>query len=646
MQNPDYLRTMASYLQVENISKSYGTKVLFDRISFNINEGDKIALIAPNGTGKTSLLSILAGKDSSDSGGSIKFLKDISIAFLEQNYDFNPENTVFDEVFSKTGHLYEVVKEYNEALLTDDRRRQERAISGMDRVDGWSYDAQIKQVLTPLNLTRLDMKMKELSGGEVKRVALAALLLAGADFLVLDEPTNHLDIEIIEFLEDYLKKSRCTLFMVTHDRYFLDRVCNVIYELDRGQLFIYKGNYEYFLEKREERIANFTAGTDKARNLLRRELEWIHATPCARSGKAKYRIDAFRDLKERASERIEQRDIKIEFNSSRLGKKVINCSHVCLHYGTQCMLDDFTYNFARYEKVGIVGTNGAGKSTFLNMLTGSVKPDSGTIDVGETIKFGYYHQSGLSFRDDQTVSDIVHDIAETVTMGDGSRISVGAFLNHFLFPPSMQTVKVGSLSGGERRRLYLLTVLMRSPNFLILDEPTNDLDILTMNILEDYLQNFHGCLLIVSHDRYFLDKLADHIFIFDGDGRVKDYIGRCSEYRQYIRDWRSSNSDASLSSARQKVQENTDTASGNKRQYVPTPEEAAAPVKKKYTWKEQKEMEQLEKDMASLGDEKKKLEAALSSGTLSSEEITEASIRYSEVSAGLDDKEMRYLELL
>jgi len=633
---------MASYLQVENISKSYGTKVLFDKISFNINEGDKIALIAPNGTGKTSLLSILAGKDSSDSGGSIKFLKDISIAFLEQNYEFNPENTVFDEVFSKTEHLYNVVREYNEAVLTDDHKRQEKAISDMDRVDGWSYDTRIKQVLTPLNLTHLDRKMKELSGGEIKRVALASLLLRDADFLVLDEPTNHLDIEVIEFLEDYLKKSRCTLFMVTHDRYFLDRVCNVIFELDRSQLFVYKGNYEYYLEKREERIANFTAETDKARNLLRRELEWIHATPCARSGKAKYRIDAFHDLKERASERIEEKSIKIEFGSSRLGKKVINCSHVSLHYEQQCMLDNFTYNFARYEKVGIVGTNGVGKSTFLNMLTGSVKPDSGIIDVGETIKFGYYHQAGLSFRDDQTVFDIVHDIAETVTMGNGDRISVSAFLNHFLFPPAMQFVKVGSLSGGERRRLYLLTVLMRNPNFLILDEPTNDLDILTMNILEEYLKDFHGCLLIVSHDRYFLDKLADHIFIFEGDGKVKDYVGKCSEWRSFIRDLRSSKE----SGEAPRKEKGDNIASGNKKTYVPTPEETAAPQKKKYTWKEQKEMEQLETDMKALNAEKAELEDALASGALSSDRITEISLRYAAVKDELDEKEMRYLELL
>ncbi|MBQ0005852.1 MAG: ABC-F family ATP-binding cassette domain-containing protein [Alistipes sp.] len=625
---------MASYLQVENISKSYGTKVLFDKISFNINEGDKIALIAPNGTGKTSLLSILAGKDSSDSGGEIKFLKDISTAFLEQNYEFNPENTVFTEVFSKTEQLFNVVREYNEAVLTDDRKRQERAISDMDRVDGWSYDSKIKQILTPLNLIHLDRKMKELSGGEVKRVALASLLLRDADFLILDEPTNHLDIEAIEFLEEYLKKSRCTLFMVTHDRYFLDRICNVIFELDGGRLFVYKGNYEYYLEKREERIANFTAETDKARNLLRRELEWIHATPCARSGKAKYRINAFHDLQERASGRIEEKNIKMEFGSSRLGKKVINCSHVTLHYGNQCMLKDFTYNFARFEKLGIVGTNGVGKSTFLNMLTGAVQPDSGVIDVGETIKFGYYHQAGLSFREDQRVFDIVHDIAETVTMANGDRIPVNTFLNHFLFPPSMQFVKVGSLSGGERRRLYLLTVLMRSPNFLILDEPTNDLDILTMNILEEYLKEFHGCLLIVSHDRYFLDKLADHIFIFEGDGKVKDYIGKCSEWRSYIHDLRSrGNGDGHI-------------ASGNKKNYVPSSEELSSPKKKKYSWKEQREMERLEVKMEALNAEKAELEEALSSGSLSSDKITEVSLRYALLKDELDEMEMRYLELL
>src|SRR5574344_441793 len=399
---------MASYLQVENISKSYGDKILFDKISFNINEGDKIALIAPNGTGKSTLLSILAGKDSSDLGGEIKFMRHITIAFLEQDYVFSPENTIFEEVFSKTEYLYDVVREYEAAVISDDKTRLEKAINQMDSVDGWNYSQKITQILTSLHLTDLSQKMSQLSGGEVKRVAIAGLLLRNADFLILDEPTNHLDMEIIEFLEDYLKKSRCTLFMVTHDRYFLDRVCNTILELDGGALYTYKGNYSFFLEKREERIANADAETTHARNLLRRELEWIRSTPCARTGKAKYRIDAFYDLQKRAEGRSEEKRININIQSARLGKKIINCSHTSFSYGQRCMLNDFTYNFSRFEKIGIVGNNGVGKSTFLKLMTGELQPTSGTIECGETIVFGHYRQEGISFKPDQTLFDVVH----------------------------------------------------------------------------------------------------------------------------------------------------------------------------------------------------------------------------------------------
>lgn len=625
MQIYNYLCAMASYLQVENISKSYGSKVLFKNLSFNINEGDKMALIAPNGTGKTSLLSVLAGKDGSDSGGSIKFLKDISIAFLEQDYKYNPENTIFEEVFSKTDFLYSVVNEYTLALHSGDRKRMEKAINDMDRVDGWSYDQKIKQILTPLHLTDLQKKMSQLSGGEVKRVAIAALLLRNADFLVLDEPTNHLDIEVIEFLEEYLTKSRCTLFMVTHDRYFLDRVCNTILELDGGQLFTYKGNYSYFLEKREERIANFIAETDRAKNLLRRELEWIRSTPCARTGKAKYRIDAFYDLKERAQGKVEDKKIRINVQSSRLGKKIINCTHLSHYFGERCMLDDFTYNFSRYEKAGVVGVNGVGKSTFINLLTGALKPSSGVIEVGETIVFGYYHQSGITFKPDQTVFDVVHDIAEVVTLSDGNTMSVGAFLNYFLFPPSTHFTKVERLSGGEKRRLYLLTILMKNPNFLILDEPTNDLDILTLNVLEDYLRDFPGCVLIVSHDRYFLDKLADHIFIFEGDGKIKDYVGKCSNYRQYIKDLRGQ--EASPEKA------------------APLPKPNLKEGKKRLSYKEQREIQQLEKDLDDLASEKRELEESLSMGNLPLDELNRTSSRMGEILSKIDEKEMRWLEL-
>lgn len=633
---------MASYLQVENISKSYGTKVLFDHINFNINEGDKIALIAPNGTGKSTLLSILAGKDSSDRGGEIKFLKDISIAFLEQDYDYDPEKTVFEEVFSKTEFLYNVVKEYSDALESNDKKRIEKALSEMDRLDGWRYEQQIKQILTSLHLTDLHLKMSQLSGGEVKRVAIAGLLLRNADFLVLDEPTNHLDIEIIEFLEEYLTKTKCTLFMVTHDRYFLDRVCNTILELDGGMLYTYKGNYSFFLEKREERIANANAETTHARNLLRRELEWIRSTPCARSGKAKYRIDSFYDLQQRAVGRPDEKKVSINVQSARLGKKIINCSHATFTYEQKCMLNDFTYNFARFEKVGIVGNNGVGKSTFLHLMTGELQPDSGSIDCGETIVFGHYRQEGISFKPDQTVFDVVHDIAETVVLADGNRVSVGAFLNHFLFPPNTHYTKVERLSGGERRRLYLLTILMKNPNFLILDEPTNDLDIMTLNVLEEYLQNFPGCLLIVSHDRYFLDKLADHLFVFTGEGNVKVYVGKCSDYRRYMKEI-SSKSGVGGTSVSTPIKCSTtgkNSSSATKSDSAPT-----APAKVKMSYKQKKEMEALEVEMPLLEEEKKSLEELLSQEGVSLEEITRASQRIGEIINALDEKEMRWLEL-
>ena len=511
---------MASFLQVENISKSYGDKVLFRNISFNINEGDKIALIAPNGTGKSSLLKILAGLDSSDRGGEIKFMKDIKVAFLDQNTSFDPNKTLFDEVYSRLGSTYDVIRKYEQAIANGDQRLIEEAMAAMDAADAWNAEQRIKQQLSALKLPRLDQRMGELSGGEAKRAAIALMLLQDADFLVMDEPTNHLDIEIIEYLESYLQKSRCTLLMVTHDRYFLDRVCNTIFEIDRGELFSYKGNYSQFLEKREERYNNMQANIDKSRNLLRRELEWIRSTPQARTGKARYRINAFYDLKDKASVSLGQRNITIDVATSRLGGKIIDCTDVSLNFGERKMLDNFSYKFSRYEKVGIVGKNGVGKSTFLNLMTGVLQPDKGSIERGETLRIGYYRQQGIDFKAGQTVFDIVHDIAETVTTADGHSISAMSMLNRFLFPPETLTKRVEILSGGELRRLYLLTILMRNPNFLILDEPTNDLDILTLNILEEYLESFKGCLLIVSHDRYFLDKTVDHLFVFREGGAV------------------------------------------------------------------------------------------------------------------------------
>ena len=636
---------MASYLQIENISKSYGPKILFEKIGFNINEGDKIALIAPNGTGKTSLMRILAGKDKSDSGGKIMFLKDIKIAFLEQEYDFDPEKTIFDQIMSSS-------KEFT---------------SGLDQEHLWEYERRVVKFLTNFNLPDPDQKMKELSGGEVKRVALTQMLASEAEFFIMDEPTNHLDIDAIEFLEGYLGRSRCTLLMVTHDRYFLDRVCNIVMEMDHGAVYTYKGNYQNYLEKREERIANYNAETDKVRNILRRELEWIRSTPCARTGKARYRINAFYDLKDRASQVYTQKQVSMEAmkGSTRLGTKIINCKDLSFYYGDKCYLDGFTYNFQRYEKVGIVGRNGAGKSTFLNLLTGNYTPEmvvqtgakpqtvhgpdssqehgdmlrssdhgrseesapgimTGVIERGESLKIGYYHQSGMSFNPDDTVLDIVNDTW---------------LLNRFLFPHEMLNNKVEKLSGGEKRRLYLLTILMQQPNLLILDEPTNDLDIVTLNILEEYLKEFGGSLIIVSHDRHFLDKLVDHLFIFCGDGLVKDFVGSYSEYREYIKEYEAEQ--RSIARAEEKAAKEKAAKEAAKAGAV-----AEAPAKKrKLTYKEQKELEQLEKDLEALASEKEELETALGSGTLPYDQLQAASERIGVIMNLTDEKEFRLLEL-
>ena len=616
---------MASYLQIENISKSYGPKILFEKIGFNINEGDKIALIAPNGTGKTSLMRILAGKDKSDSGGKIMFLKDIKIAFLEQEYDFEPERSIFDQIMTSST---EFTKDLDQEHL-------------------WEYEHRVVKFLTSFNLTNPEQKMKELSGGEVKRVALTQMLASEAEFFIMDEPTNHLDIDAIEFLEGYLSRSRCTLFMVTHDRYFLDRVCNTVMEMDHGAVYTYKGDYQNFLEKREERIANYNAETDKVRNILRRELEWIRSTPCARTGKARYRINAFYDLKDRASQVYTQKQVNMDpmKGSTRLGTKIINCKDLSFYYGDSCYLDKFTYNFQRYEKVGIVGRNGAGKSTFLNLLTGNFTADmvveagsvisteveksapgimSGVIERGESLKIGYYHQSGMSFNPNDTVLDIVNDTW---------------LLNRFLFPHEMLNNKIEKLSGGEKRRLYLLTILMQQPNLLILDEPTNDLDIVTLNILEEYLKEFSGSLIIVSHDRHFLDKLVDHLFIFCGDGVVKDFVGTYSEYREYIKEYEAEQ----RSQARAEEKAAKEKAAKTAAAIASTTEQPAK--KRKLTYKEQKELEQLEKDLESLAIEKAELEEKLNSGTLAYEQLQQVSERIGEIMELTDEKEFRLLEL-
>lgn len=589
---------MPSYLQIENISKSYGPKVLFEHISFNINEGDKVALIAPNGTGKTSLLRILAGKDKSDGGGKVLFLRHIRIAFLEQDYAFDTDKTVLEQVLS----AYD-------------------AASG-DEPEAFALRA--KQILGRFGIGDTSKKMRELSGGEVKRVALSAMLASDADFYVMDEPTNHLDLDAIEYLENHLKHSRCTLLMVTHDRYFLDRVCNTVMELDRGELFTYRGDYMNFLEKRQERIDNYNAQTEKVRNLFRRELEWIHASPCARTGKAKYRKQAFERIKERAEDAYLLRRVDMgamTAGGTYLGNKVINCRNLSFWWEGKCYLDSFSYNFQRYERVGVVGPNAVGKSTFLNLLAGTIEGGrtEGLLDRGETLKIGYYRQEGLAFEPGQTVLETVGDTR---------------LLERFLFPHDMWNTRVERLSGGERRRLYLLTVLLKQPNFLILDEPTNDLDILTLQVLEEYLLEFKGSLLIVSHDRHFLDRLVDHLFVFCGDGVVKDFVGNYTEYRSFLQDLRSASSQSG------RPEKNKPALSDG----APAATEPQ-PAKKKLKWKEQRELEALEAELSSLQEEKSALEAVLSGGSGDMSEIMKASQRIGEVLALIDEKETRWLEL-
>ena len=582
---------MPSFLQIENISKSYGPKILFEHIRFNVNEGDKIALIAPNGTGKTSLLRILAGKDKSDSGGKILFLKDIRIAFLEQEYDCDPQNGILDQILLHC---------QNFLSHCDDEHKAE-------------FVQKVKEFLGNFGLHDTNRKMGELSGGEVKRVALSEMLASQADFLIMDEPTNHLDIEAIEYLESYLKRSRCTLLMVTHDRYFLDRVCNIVMELDHGAIYSYKGDYQNYLEKREERISSYNAQTDKVRNILRRELEWIHATPCARSGKAKYRINAFHELSERASQAYSTKQISLDGvgEASRLGSKIINCKNVNYFWEGGCLLKDFSYNFQRYDKVGIVGRNGVGKSTFLDLLTGAIQPSSGIIERGESLVIGYYRQEGMDFSGDDTVLDIVGDTR---------------LLGRFLFPHDMLNTKVSRLSGGEKRRLYLLTILMKNPNLLILDEPTNDLDIVTLNILEEYLKEYGGSLIIVSHDRHFLDRVVEHLLVFCGDGIVKDFIGTFSEYRSYVRDYE---------------------ASQKKEPSEPKPAEPAKAQKapdnkpRKLSFKEKRELELIESRLPELEELKKTIETDMNSGTLAYDKLSEKAEEFKRISSEIDWLELQ-----
>ncbi|SDB88571.1 ABC-F family ATP-binding cassette domain-containing protein [Williamwhitmania taraxaci] len=618
---------MASFLQVENLTKSFGDLTLFEGLKFSVEENQRVALVARNGAGKSTLLNIISGKDSAEAGA-IVFRNGITVGYLDQDPEYNSDLTVYQAAFASSSEMVEVVRNYELAVRGKGDYDLGELIEKMDHMKAWDYEVRVKQILTRFKVDFLDKKMGELSGGQRKRVALANVLINEPDFLILDEPTNHLDLEMVEWLEGYLSSSSITLLMVTHDRYFLDRVCTDIIEIDAKTCFQYKGNYTYFLEKRQQRTEAHAASVEKAVNLLRREQDWMNRQPQARGTKAKYRIDAFYDLKDKANSGRREDSVDISSASSRLGGKIISMEGVSKKFGSQIILNDLDYIFSRGEKVGIVGDNGAGKTTFLQIATGEMQADSGKIEVGETVVFGYYRQDGLQFDETKKVIDIARDIAEVVKVGKDKTLTVSQFLTLFLFPPDSQQSFVSKLSGGEKRRLYLLTILMKSPNFLVLDEPTNDLDILTLNVLEDYLRDFAGCLLVVSHDRYFMDKVVDHIFIFEGNGVIKDFVGSYSELRDF-----------KMEQEKQEKKERRDTKTtvDVKKPKVDRP--------RKLTFKEKMELEALEKELDDLSMEKATLETELSSGTLSSTLLVDKSTRVGDILSIVEEKEMRWLEL-
>ena len=622
---------MISYLQVENLSKRFGEQLLFENISFGIGKNQKVSLIAKNGMGKSTLLQIIAGKDSPESG-SVIFRNDITIGYLEQNPALQEENTVFEEVFSSDSPILNLIKAYEKAVAQNDLRQLEELLPQMDTYNAWDYDNTIKQILSELKINTYEKKIAHLSGGQRKRVGLAKVLISNPDFLILDEPTNHLDIEMTEWLEEYLEKSNVTLLMVTHDRYFLDRVCSHIIEIDEFGLFTYEGNYSYYLEKRAQRIETRNATIDKAKNLLRTEQEWMRRMPQARSHKARYRIDNFYKIKEIASQKTDEKTLELDIKGQRLGKKILELEHISKSFENHTLIQDFSYKFVRGEKIGIVGKNGIGKSTFLNIITQNLAPDSGTIEIGETVAYGYYKQSGIQFQETDRVIDIVKNIAERIDLGNGRVLSASQFLEYFLFTDKQQYSLVEKLSGGERRRLYLLTVLMRNPNFLILDEPTNDLDIVTLNVLEEYLKSFKGCLLIVSHDRFFMDKVSDRIFAFEGNGIIKDFTGNYTQYK---------NKKEEEEEQRQKEQKKQTTQQAAVQPSGPTDKTQ----KRKLSYKEKLEMQQLEQEIEQLNTEKTGIETALNSGTLSNDQLLQQSQRIEKIIELLDEKEMRWLEL-
>lgn len=617
--------SMTPYLQVENLTKSFGDLVLFQDISFGIAEGQRIGLIAKNGTGKTTLLNILGGKEGYDEGR-IVFRRDLRVGYLEQSPYYPEELTVLEACFYHGNSVVEVIKDYERCMSTEGHPGLDDILARMEHEKAWDYERRAKQILSQLKIRDFTQQVKHLSGGQLKRVALANVLITEPDLLIMDEPTNHLDLEMTEWLEEYLNRGKLSLLMVTHDRYFLDRVCSEIIEIDNKQLYSYSGNYSYYLEKRQERIEATNAEIARANNLYRTELEWMRRMPQARGHKARYREEAFYELEKVAKQRTYNQQVKLDVKAAYIGSKIFEAEHLCKRFGDLKILDDFSYIFSRYEKMGIVGNNGTGKSTFIKILMGLQKPDSGTLEIGETVRFGYYSQDGLQFDEQMKVIDVVQDIAEVIELGDGRRLTASQFLQHFLFTPETQHSYVYKLSGGERRRLYLCTVLMRNPNFLVLDEPTNDLDIVTLQVLEEYLKNFKGCVIVVSHDRYFMDKVVDHLLVFKGQGDICDFPGNYSDYR----DWKLAKAEHEKEQSKPK-EEKTERIRLND--------------KRKLSFKEKKELEQLEKDIAALEEEKKRLEEMLCSGTLSVAELTETSKRLPVLGDELDEKTMRWLEL-
>jgi ATP-binding cassette subfamily F protein uup len=619
-----------NYLSVENLSKSFGERVLFENISFGIDKGQKVAFIAKNGTGKSTLLKILAGEAGYDSGN-VVFRNGIKTGILQQSPNYNDELTISQTIFRTSSEQIDAILEYEKAIANpDDNERMQKAFEQMDALDAWDYEVRIKQILGQLQIHDLEQKIGELSGGQQKRIALAQVLIEEPDFIILDEPTNHLDLDMIEWLENYLIKDKITILMVTHDRYFLERVCNEIIELDEKTLYRYKGNYSYFLEKKEERESIFAANVDKAKNLYRKELEWMRRMPKARGTKAKSREDAFYDTEKVAKQKKDNSKVEMEVNMTRLGGKILELHHVKKSFGDLKILEDFNYVFKKQEKIGIVGKNGVGKTTFLNILLGLENIDGGKVVSGETVVYGYYTQKGMQFKEEKKVIEVIKDIAEVIPLTKGKSLTAAQLLEKFLFPKSMHYNQIAKLSGGEKRRLYLLTILIKNPNFLILDEPTNDLDVMTLSVLEDFLEDFQGCLIIVTHDRYFMDKLVDHLFIFEGNGKVNDYLGRYSDYREELKQQQVANKKAESTKANKNAENTTEKVD------VP---------KVKLTYKEKIELEQLDKDIDALEKKKAELMKVLEANQANHEEIIKITTELGEISTQLDKKGERWLYL-